>query len=397
MGRIKRKRRHSFRHPVREMSLKKFFVYLSILCLVVALVVYITAGMSLAEWQSEQYQYFTITDKGEVIHLDGSPLTAQDRLNSAIYDILMLLLPFLIFITAIVIAATVFYHCKLKRPIEQLKMSAENIARNDLDFTIAPINYDEMAPLIEAFEKMRSELEQNNKSMWRMMEERKRLNAAFAHDLRTPITVLKGYTDLLRDYVPQGKISEEKLLSTVDYMSASVQRLQLYVDSMSRVQKLEDIELHLSPQSLAGLSEKLRHTLAMAAQQAGSHGVLLLGKSEYDMVSVDEKIILEVADNLIANAVRYARDKVCVELTCGEGFLALAVKDDGRGFSGEELQMATRAFYKEKGQENSDHLGLGLNICRLLCEKHGGGLTLDNGALGGAVVTAVFSIKVDKK
>ena len=54
MGRIKRKRRHSFRHPVREMSLKKFFVYLSILCLVVALVVYITAGMSLAEWQSEQ-------------------------------------------------------------------------------------------------------------------------------------------------------------------------------------------------------------------------------------------------------------------------------------------------------------------------------------------------------
>ena len=69
----------------------------------------------------------------------------------------------------------------------------------------------------------------------------------------------------------------------------------------------------------------------------------------------------------------------------------MVVSDDGKGFSEEELHLATKAFYKDKTHANSAHFGLGLNICKILCEKHGGFLILENNAFHGAMVTALFS------
>ncbi len=66
--------------------------------------------------------------------------------------------------------------------------------------------------LCMAFDEMRQTLYENNREMWRSLEERKRLNSAFSHDLRTPLTVLRGYTDFLEKYIPSGKVSEQKLL-----------------------------------------------------------------------------------------------------------------------------------------------------------------------------------------
>ena len=78
-----------------------------------------------------------------------------------------------------------------------LTTSANRIAENDLDFSIVYDRNDEMGLLCKAFEKMRSALESNNREMWRQMNERQKLNAAFSHDLRTPLSVLKGYVEYL--------------------------------------------------------------------------------------------------------------------------------------------------------------------------------------------------------
>lgn len=101
------------------------------------------------------------------------------------------------FIGGAVACAGLFYRNKLRRPLALLTQAAQRIAREDLDFSIAYDRRDEMGALCGAFEAMRLSLSQNNARMWRAMEERKKVNGAFAHDIRTPLTVIKGYAQLL--------------------------------------------------------------------------------------------------------------------------------------------------------------------------------------------------------
>ena len=106
---------------------------------------------------------------------------------------------------------------------------------------------------------------------------------------------------------------------------------------------------------------------------------------------MDLELMLEVTDNLISNALRYTGSLVEVVLEADPDTLRVSVRDDGRGFSGEELKMAAQPYYtgeKEQGQ----HFGIGLYISRMLCQQHGGILTLSNSIRGGAVVCAQFTI-----
>lgn len=104
-----------------------------------------------------------------------------------------------------------------------------------------------MGRLCRAFDSMRRQLIANNQKMWDMMEEQKRINAAFAHDLRTPLTVLRGYADLLSKYIPEGKISEEKLLSTVKLMSDHIGRLEIYSNTMKQINSLDELAVRKRP------------------------------------------------------------------------------------------------------------------------------------------------------
>jgi len=168
----------------------------------------------------------------------------------------------------IIVAALLFYRNKLKKPIELLNGASAKIAASDLDFNISYENKDEMGKLCSSFESMRAALEENNRAIWRSVEERKRLNAAFAHDLRTPLTVLRGSADLLQKYLPQGKISEEKLISTVSAMSDNVMRLENYLQTMSEAQKLEDIAITKNEVEASSVFEQIQNISVILAQNS---------------------------------------------------------------------------------------------------------------------------------
>lgn len=133
-------------------------------------------------------------------------------------------------------AALLFYKNRLKKPLSQLRTASEKISNNDLDFSIAYSRKDELGELISSFEIMRAALADNFSKMWRQVEERKALNAAFAHDLRTPLTVLKGYTEILQtsDHLPTRK--------TAATMGKHLSRMETYISSMSQLQRMEDAQ-----------------------------------------------------------------------------------------------------------------------------------------------------------
>ena len=105
---------------------------------------------------------------------------------------------------------------------------------------------------------------------------------------------------------------------------------------------------------------------------------------------MDQAIVGEVAENLLNNAMRYASSQVDARLDVRDGALVLMVEDDGPGFSNAALERGCAPFFSEV--PSAEHFGLGLNIASLMCEKHGGGVTLENREGGGARVVARFSL-----
>lgn len=95
-----------------------------------------------------------------------------------------------------------FYLRKIKKPLAILDLASSRIAAGELEFIDEYDSRNEFGRLAESFETMRVSLHKANREMWQMMEARKRLNAAFAHDMRTPLTVLRGYSDFLLKYIP---------------------------------------------------------------------------------------------------------------------------------------------------------------------------------------------------
>ena len=107
-------------------------------------------------------------------------------------------------------AVFLFYRNKLKKPIEELETASKRIAENDLDFRITYENKDEMGHLCLEFDRMRGQLEENNRKLWHMIEDERALRSAIAHDIRSPLSVLKGYQEMLIDYFPDGTIDREQ-------------------------------------------------------------------------------------------------------------------------------------------------------------------------------------------
>ena len=280
-------------------------------------------------------------------------------------------------------AAAVYYRKKLREPITQLQNGVERIQEDNLDFHIEYDGDDELGRLCCSMEKMRRELRQKHKALWESLEQRKLLNASVSHDLRTPITVLKGYLDYLEKNIPQDKLTEDMLLDTVLSMQGAVNRLELYVESVRDIEKIENIEIEKRSENVKLLLNELRSNVQ---QLTGNKEIIISNDITVDKIQIDKGVFFRILENLLQNALRYAEEQVSINLSHKKDFLVLTVKDDGKGFSAADLEKATTVFYSN--DKEKQHFGIGLSVCKILCEKHGGLLYVGNQKEKGACVTA---------
>lgn len=284
-------------------------------------------------------------------------------------------------------AAAVYYRKKLREPITQLQNGVERIQEDNLDFHIEYDGDDELGRLCCSMEKMRRELRQKHKALWESLEQRKLLNASVAHDLRTPITVLKGYLDYLEKNIPQDKLTEDMLLDTVSSIQGAVNRLELYVESVRDIEKIETIEIEKRSENVKLLLNELRSNVL---QLAGNKEIIISNDITVDKIQIDKGVFFRILENLLQNALRYAEKQVSINLSHKKDLLILTVKDDGKGFSATDLEKATTVFYSN--DKEKQHFGIGLSVCKILCEKHGGLLYVGNQKEKGACVTAKLKI-----
>ncbi|WP_461199904.1 two-component sensor histidine kinase [Clostridioides difficile] len=382
---------------INNMSLKKAFFVLTLSSLIIASVLTTFAYILLNNlYNSIQDKYLkTPINTGiiTIVQNNVNQFSDYDKTLLNIINILQLVLPLIFFIGLLLLADIIFYKVKLKTPIEILNKGAMEISNNNLDFCLEYNNNDELGNLCNAFEKMRSELNKNNIKMWTMINDRKQLNAAFSHDLRNPLTVLKGYSNYLTKYIPTGKLSDEKILSTTQLMSEHINRIEYYVENMSNAQRLEDLVVSKSMSNINKFIENLDENISIIAKQEGKSFTL---KSQINNINLffDENIILRVVENIISNAFRYAKNTVSILIYLEQELLTFVIEDDGIGFSKESLKLALRPFYRDKTLNDSNaHFGMGLYISKILCEKHGGSIFIENNSTNSAKITAKFSTR----
>ncbi len=314
-----------------------------------------------------------------------------------ITEILMVFLPVLFSALGIVCAGTCFYHVKLKEPLTALKQGISHIADNDLDFSIGYGKQDELGELCRAFETMRGKLVKNNRYMWGLVEERKKINASIAHDLRTPITVIKGYSEYLDRNAGKENMTGDGTREIAGYINQAAVRLEEYADSVREVQALEDMRLEYEEVLLCSFLEEMRAQLSVMAGQNGKE-IRLRARLPEQAVEMSAAAVFRIMENIVDNSLRFCRERIDVEVSFAASFLTITITDDGRGFSEKERVEATDYFYKGKmeGKHSMEkkHFGIGLTICRILAQKHGGAILLDNAPEGGARVTV--KIKTEK-
>lgn len=279
-----------------------------------------------------------------------------------------------------------FYRRHIGGPLSVLEAAADRIARQDLDFQIGAVRGRELRRLGAAMEGMRSSLLATQRELWRTAEDRRRLNAAFAHDLRTPVTVLKGTLEMARIKADRAG-SGEDVRKTLDTLSGQADRLESYAQLMSRVTKLEDREVMRSacaPSDVARVLERqaagyvatrgngckllfslgggmraagvgdggaaapdaggaagagVEHAAGPCLEHAAGAGVehATVPDVEHaavpcpELLSIDMQLVEEVLGNLLGNACDHARSKVAVSvdlLQPKQGSLAAGARGD---------------------------------------------------------------------
>ena len=362
---------------LKNMSLRRAFLLLTLCGLLAAVV--LAAALWWGCWRSSS----RYPSAGVVIGSNGvvtplpEPTPEQQRLRGTL-DVIALAGWVLFPAAGLGVAGALFYRWKLAEPIALLREGTRRIQAHDLDFTIPPVSDDELGQTCAAFEQMRRELLKTNRELWRQAEERQRLNAAFAHDLRNPVTVLKGSVKLLRQDPSDPQALDRLEIYTI--------RVEEYVEAMGSIQRLEQMPVRTADVPLTVLCSELEETARLFAPALD----VSVSAPDAGTAQIDHGIFLTVAENLIGNAARFTQRRLEIRLALEKEFLLLSVADDGPGFPPELLKNGPKPF--EKLEENAEHFGMGLYSSGLLCRKHGGALCLKNPPAGGAAAAATFQI-----
>lgn len=268
------------------------------------------------------------------------------------------------------------------RPIRDITQAIRGMRGGEIEQRVPVRTRDEFGEMARAFNDMSSEVARGQRL-------RRQMTADIAHELRTPLSVLGGYLEAIRD----GVLEPDR--GAIDAMYEESTHLQRLVDDLRTLSLADAGELRLE-------REPIRPTeLLLAAQQAftplaARAGVTLEIEARDDLgqVDVDATRIRQVLGNLIANSLRYthAGGRVRLSAERAEAGVTLSVSDDGEGIAAEDLPHIFERFYRADPARPaaSGASGLGLAIVRSLVAAHGGDVRVESTPGQGTTVRVIL-------
>ncbi len=273
----------------------------------------------------------------------------------------------------------------LTKPMRELTGAIRAMAQGKLGVAVPVRSRDEIGELTTAFNLMSADLARANHS-------RRQMAADIAHDLRTPLTVIGGYIESLRDGVLEPNPAR------FDVMHQEVQHLQHLVEDLRTLSLADAGELKLNRQRIAPLT-LLEQTASAFKHQAEQRHIALQLKTEPGLpdIAVDEIRIAQVLGNLVSNALRYTSEGGHIVLSAKRQTeqIVLSVEDNGAGIAPDALPHIFERFYRAdpSRRQGESESGLGLAIAKSLVEAHEGTITAASDGIGqGSAFSARFPV-----
>lgn len=317
----------------------------------------------------------------EKIETGVDSLSPKRKLAYQICGVTMFAAPTVLALAAILWCGLYFYRRKLKEPLALLEDATKQIAGQNLDFELVYPCGDEMGELCRSFENMREALCENNKAMWNMLEGRRLMQASIAHDLRNPIAIIEGYTEYLEKMLKGDEMNREKTARIAQNLGAAAKRLEQYTESVRLLNQTEESQLDRKPVTAKKLASDIAEDMSLLSEQKGI-SLQITNRLPQEEIQVDPTLLYRVLENILNNALRFAKRKIQLDFSLNGNMLSVTVTDDGYGFSPEILNGTKK---KLLSVDKDGHMGIGLSVSRLLCQKHGGKLELSNAAKGACV------------
>jgi len=269
----------------------------------------------------------------------------------------------------------------LTRSLREIKEAAEDISRGNLGRQVEVRSQDELGELAESFNRMSRDLE-------RATQMRRQMTADIAHDLRTPLSVIAGYTEALSD----GKLPGNAEVYTI--LHRETQYLNRLVDDLRLLSLADAGELPLNLQAVQPVS-LLQEAVRRHAVAAEREGVALRVETPALLPEVqgDRERLLQVFDNLISNALRHTSGggEIVLSARTEAGQVRLDVRDTGSGINADELPYIFNRFYRgDRARRSTGESGLGLAIARSIVRAHGGEINVKSEPGKGSTFTLLL-------
>ncbi|MFN8474938.1 MAG: ATP-binding protein [Anaerolineae bacterium] len=270
----------------------------------------------------------------------------------------------------------------LTRPIRELTAATKVMASGKFDQRVAVRSRDEIGQLAESFNQMSADLE-------RASQTRKQMTADLAHDLRTPLSILRGYTEGLQD----GRIEGSAALYAV--MHGEVEHLQRLVEDLRLLSLADAGELRLNRRAVdpRALLERTGLAYMVQAQQQGLE-LRVEAPDDLPSIYVDTDRMTQVLNNLVSNALRHtSHGQVTLSAAAQGGRVQLRVSDTGSGIEPDDLPFVFDRLYRvDKARQRTDDTssGLGLAIAKAIVEAHDGTISVESVRGQGTTFTMIL-------
>jgi len=278
------------------------------------------------------------------------------------------------------------------RPLAAMSRAAQGIAGGDLDVHLPSSPAREVTEVAAALEGMSAALREALTRQNRLEEERRLFIGAIAHDLRTPLFMLRGYLQGLENGVAA---TPERMAHYVAACRAKADALERLIADLFAYTRLEHLEQQPACAPL-DLGVLLAESVEGIQAPAAAKGIKLAldGPAEPCMLSADSHLLARAMDNLLDNALRHTPDggRIRVRWEREDTAVRVTVEDSGPGIAAHDLPHVFTPLYRGETSRNrqTGGAGLGLAIARRILTAHGGDLTAANNPAGGAVFTATL-------
>ena len=330
-------------------------------------------GFSQTQAKHVQESSSQVSDSGQMVYDISLPQSSSSQVKLMAKDMILTATIILVF-TALSVGLWIYRSIAV--PLVKLKKATKNIKEGNLDFVLEVEGNDEFSQLCQDFEEMRKRLKESTEEKILMDKENKELISNISHDLKTPITAVKGYVEGIMDGVADTPEKMDRYVRTIYNKTNEMDHL---INELTFYSKIDTnrIPYTFSKLNVEDYFSDCAEELGLEMETRGIELVYANYVEKGVQVIADGEQIRRVIHNIVSNAIKYMeKPKGIIQLRVKDvgDFIQVEIEDNGKGIAAKDLPYIFDRFYRTDVSRNSSKggSGIGLSIVKKIMEDHGG-------------------------